>query len=405
MRTKLYTLILLVSVMSAVPCGIRSQNVKTYDPVIQTIVDAVNGDTLWNNISYLEGLQRYSLDSVAIQSSTFLKNYFIGLGFDTVYFQSYLNGFIPNVIAVKNGSTYPDSVILVGAHYDVYASGAPGADDNGSGTAAVMETGRVIIGHNYKRTIKLVCFSGEEEGLYGSDAYATEAFDTGEKIKAAVTMDMIAYLKPGDSINSDVYFNTASIGLKNTYASIASLYVSDFSVADATFPTGVGTDVQSFWNKGYEAIFACEGQFDWLPQNDHCSPYLHTPNDIINVSANSKPQAAKITQSVVATVVALAELAQQVSVHNNFPVEDKYYLNISPNPVSTDAIVKYYIPKTGSVRLTICNMLGQTVKIPDNAVKAEGVLALPVVDLLNGIYQIRIDAGNYCITRKFIITK
>jgi aminopeptidase YwaD len=383
---------------------VKSQNTKTYDPAIQTIVDAVNGDTIWNDISDLVVLQRLSTNTSAIQSSDFLKNYFLALGFDTVFFQTYQSGYIPNVIAVKNGTTYPDSVILVGAHYDVYASNAPGADDNGSGTAAVMETGRVIMGHEYKRTIKLVCFSGEEQGLLGSDAYASVAASSGELIKAAITMDMIAYLKSGDPINSDVYFNTASTALKNNYASITGLYVLSFPVANATYPTNAGSDVEPFWNNGFNAIFPCEGQYNWLPQNDHCSPYMHTANDVLNTSANSQVQATKITQSVVATVVTLAELDQQTS-SQSFYGKDLFDFSVSPNPASTAIDISFNIANNSEVRITLIDMRGKTLRTFYNATRLAGAYAekYSVADVNPGIYLLQIISDDVSFTRKIII--
>ena len=400
-------LISLAFVFTFFSVEIKSQNTNTYDPVIQTIVNAVNGDTIWDDISKLVILERYSINTTAIQSSNFLKGYFTGLGFDTVFFQNYQSGYIPNVIAVKYGTIYPDSVIVIGAHYDVYASGAPGADDNGSGTAAVMETGRVIAGYNFKRTIKLVCFSGEEEGLYGSTEYANTAFLTGEKIKAVITMDMIAYLKAGDQINSDVYYNNASLGLRNTYAGIASLYIPGFTVSNATYPTGAGSDVEPFWNNGYKAIFPCEGQFSGYPQNNHCSPYIHTSDDILGVSANSKTQAEKITQSVVATLATLAELKQQTGIINAFPAPDNSYISVCPNPATSEIKLNYYIPENEDIKLSIYNIFGEVIKTFYNTTGTEGLseIVIPVLNLQNGIYFIYITSKNFYINKKIIVSR
>ena len=383
----------------------NSQSVKTYDPLIQNIVDSVNEDTIWNDIASLAVLQRLSTNVNAIESSDFLKNYFISLGFDSVYFQNYQSGYIPNVIAEKYGLTYPDSVIILGAHYDVYASNAPGADDNASGTAGVMETARVIAGKNYKRTIKLICFSGEEQGMRGSTAYANAAFTAGEKIKAAITMDMIAYLMPGDPINSDVYFNTASTALKDNYASITSLYISGFNVDNAIYPSGAGSDVAPFWNKGYKAIFPCEGQYSSIPSNDHCSPYMHTSQDILGTSANSQLQAKQITQSVVATVVTLAELEQQAFIQGS--TNEEYYFDVSPVPASSNITVRYITYEMSDVKLSIYDMFGRCMKTFENTMKDEGAreITFQVNDLQSGIYFIKMETNNYSLTKKIIVSK
>ncbi|MFC1597180.1 M20/M25/M40 family metallo-hydrolase, partial [Planctomycetota bacterium] len=74
-----------------------------------------------------------------------------------------------NVIGVKLGETYPEDAYLVGAHYDSVSN--PGADDNASGVAGVMEIARVLSAHTFDSTLVFVAFDGEEMGLYGSYHY------------------------------------------------------------------------------------------------------------------------------------------------------------------------------------------------------------------------------------------
>jgi aminopeptidase YwaD len=79
-----------------------------------------------------------------------------------------------NIVVEVPGRERPDEVVLVGAHFDA-VPGAPGADDNGTGTAALLEIARVLKDHPTKRTIRLVFFNLEECGLIGSSAYVRSA--------------------------------------------------------------------------------------------------------------------------------------------------------------------------------------------------------------------------------------
>lgn len=72
-----------------------------------------------------------------------------------------------NYVVEIKGSEKPDEVILIGAHFDAYIN-APGADDNGTGTAALLEIARVLQGREFKRTVRLAFFNLEEVGLVGS---------------------------------------------------------------------------------------------------------------------------------------------------------------------------------------------------------------------------------------------
>lgn len=111
-----------IKTITEVPLPI-SQETFVFNPVIQQMVDSVSVDSIWHYISTLQGMERYTTNSSAINSSNFLKNYFESLGFDSVYFHTWQSGSIPNVIAVKYGKLYPDEIYLVGGHYDVYSNG------------------------------------------------------------------------------------------------------------------------------------------------------------------------------------------------------------------------------------------------------------------------------------------
>lgn len=102
-----------------------------------------------------------------------------------------------NIIAEIPGTDKPDEVVMLGAHFDSWASGN-GATDNGAGSAVMMEAMRILKTCNVKmrRTVRLALWTGEEEGLLGSRAYVKEHFANRE------TME----LKPED-VKLSVYFN------------------------------------------------------------------------------------------------------------------------------------------------------------------------------------------------------
>jgi len=102
-----------------------------------------------------------------------------------------------NVVGTIRGTKNPEQVIIVCAHMDsksekrlVYA---PGADDNASGCAAVLEIVRLLTGHDFEKTIRFVIFSREEDGQDGSKAYVKDLAKGNEKIVAAISLDMIAF--------------------------------------------------------------------------------------------------------------------------------------------------------------------------------------------------------------------
>lgn len=96
-----------------------------------------------------------------------------------------------NVIGEIKGNQQPEEIVLLGAHLDSNDLG-PGALDNAAGSAAVMETARAfkVLGIRARRTIRLVLFMGEEEGMLGSTAYVRRHRDEMDRINAALIMDI-----------------------------------------------------------------------------------------------------------------------------------------------------------------------------------------------------------------------
>ncbi len=110
-----------------------------------------------------------------------------------------------NVIAKLVGSQRPDEWYVVGGHYDSTSEDplirAPGAEDNASGSAGVLEMARVFAENPPAATVFFIFFSGEEQNLYGSKAHVERLIEEGDadKLKGVINMDMIGYAK-GDTL-------------------------------------------------------------------------------------------------------------------------------------------------------------------------------------------------------------
>jgi hypothetical protein len=122
-----------------------------------------------------------------------------------------------NVVATQIGTMYPDAYFVIGGHYD--SAGTPGADDDASGVAGVMEIARVFSQYETKYTIKYMAFDLEEYGLIGSNAYAQQ--HSGDDIVGMISLDMIAY---NMSNACDIYGRPASNSIKQALAAAVQLY-------------------------------------------------------------------------------------------------------------------------------------------------------------------------------------
>jgi Zn-dependent M28 family amino/carboxypeptidase len=102
-----------------------------------------------------------------------------------------------NIEVELAGHTAPDEIVVVGAHYDT-AGRTPGADDNASGVAGVLELARLMADSRPKRTVRFVLFANEEAPYFhteamGSWVYARRAREGGEEIVVMLSLEMLGY--------------------------------------------------------------------------------------------------------------------------------------------------------------------------------------------------------------------
>ncbi len=181
-----------------------------------------------------------------------------------------------NVYAVKTGLKYPGQKIIIGAHYDNVKLPIPspsdtlhGSDDNASGVCAVLEAARLFSGFSTDYTIEFVAFDEEENGLYGSQAFADSCFARNDSIIGVFNLDMIGYDGNND-MKTNVFTNSNSIQLTEDYIKCNQIYQSGLNIIKDT--SGIIADHKSFWLKGYKAVSLIEDMNDF-------NPYYHKISD------------------------------------------------------------------------------------------------------------------------------
>ncbi|MBD3334963.1 MAG: M20/M25/M40 family metallo-hydrolase [Candidatus Eisenbacteria bacterium] len=272
-----------------------------YQPWIQARADDVDTDTLMAVVQRLQDLGTRRSDlSGAREAEAILHEKLRSYGYDDVWLMDY-NTWSDNVVARKTGTVLPDEVIVVGGHYDSISrdGAAPGADDNATGTAATLEAARLLAEGDFQRTIIFCGFSGEEQGLVGSEAFAAWAADQGMNIVAMINMDMLGYRASGDAIDLDLISRDMAQELVDYVQSAAPLYVPELPVVEGHL-SGGDSDHSSFLRHGYQAVFFFE-------DSDRYSPYIHTAQDRIGISLNDEAFFTLCVRAAVATVASLAE--------------------------------------------------------------------------------------------------
>lgn len=230
------------------------------------------------------------------RAATYIENTLSALGYTVVPHEYSARGLVwRNLEATLRGFSGPQQVVVVGAHYDT-AEEAPGADDNASGVAGVLELARIFAGTPQARTIRLVFFPNEEPPSFptaamGSRHYATAARARNDQIVAMLSIESIGYYDTEKGSQRYPFpLNLAYPDVGDFIGFVSNLRsrpllrraIGAFR-AHATFPTqgaaapswvpGVWwSDHWSFWREGYPAIMIT----DTAPYR---YPFYHTPQD------------------------------------------------------------------------------------------------------------------------------
>lgn len=128
---------------------------------------------------------------------------------------------VENVVAIQRGTERPDQVVIITGHIDSRVTDvmnatddAPGANDDGSGTAAVIEAARVLSRHRFAGTIVYAALSGEEQGLIGGRILAEYARARGWEVVANLNNDIIGNSCGSDGVCDDANVRVFSEGLR-----------------------------------------------------------------------------------------------------------------------------------------------------------------------------------------------
>ncbi|MCU0606673.1 MAG: M20/M25/M40 family metallo-hydrolase [Candidatus Edwardsbacteria bacterium] len=287
-----------------------------YDPAIGALAQQVTVEHFRADVESLQAFDtRNTGADVNGPVAAWIRDKFLGFGIADVEIDSYIDpGFssgilIRNVIATIPGTADTNAVYVVGGHYDTSVwpfnpadPWAPGADDNGSGTAAAIEMARVLAANPPASTVKFIAFDCEEWGLYGSKRSANAAAASGEDIGCMLNYDMI-----GAANNDSVFVSKVYPGSED-YAQLlgrsAAWYGRTGDTGLVTEYNSVylnGSDSWRYYNAGYKVTYSEELNF---------SEHYHMVSD--STSYMNMRYATSIVRAGLGMVATLANYPQAV---------------------------------------------------------------------------------------------
>ena len=251
------------------------------DPAVDGLLSQLSPSAYESDLGQLVGFgTRHSLSQGFANAAVWAAGRLGSLGYATSRQPITVgSGHSENVVADRTGiAEGARGLVLVTAHLDsVNLAGgpsapAPGADDNGSGSAGLLELGRIIATRAWQRDFRLILFGGEEQGLHGSRQYVN-ALPAGERarVRAVLNMDMVATR------------NTVQPAVLLEGAPVSSGLIDELAVAAATY-TGLrvetslapfASDHVPFIDAGVPAVLTIEGA-------DSANGAIHTDQDVLS---------------------------------------------------------------------------------------------------------------------------
>ncbi len=291
-----------------------------------------------------------------------------------------------NLIVTKTGTVYPDTYIILDGHYDTI--NGVGANDNGSGTAVILEAARVLQNIPTEYSIKFIHFTGEELGLIGSEHYVEDiAIPQGLDIKLVLNIDQVGGV--GGEVNDQITCerdeswpnpnNNQSAIVTNQLSVLMELY----SGLDTQISFAYGSDYVPFQEAGYVITGLYES-------NE--SPYTHSPYDTMdNMDPDFVFEVAKGT---------LGAMCFFAKAYENMAVDDlgSIKTDIYPNPVTKFLNIRQ--SENSLLHFKLVNFSGEVLLTGGFSGKNTD---LDLSTIPNGVYLLNLIGENGNQTHKVIV--
>ncbi|WP_313920292.1 M28 family peptidase [Tahibacter sp.] len=288
------------------------------DPLVLPLVDQIDAARWFGDVTQLASWDRSSYGTTSLNASRDwigVRMQGLGLAVTTPGFSmpGAGSGSITrqNVIGTWTGTSMPNEWIVVGAHYDSRNSSGssvtntPGAEDNASGCAGVIELARALLPFKPRRSILFMCYAGEEQGLYGSTRHVQALQSSGDlaKVKSVVIMDMIGY-SADNQLDALYESKSAYLSYLNRFGAAAAAYVPALNVTISTNP--FGSDHMPYLDANKETVLAIES--DWASY-----PHYHRSTDTpANMGVNAQAMGGAILKTNVAVLAELSGASDRI---------------------------------------------------------------------------------------------
>jgi hypothetical protein len=275
---------------------LRTRTTRMFEPLAESVRRTLAGSSVTQVFEHARAL--FAFDSKHIsqpgnaKAIEYLTEAYRSFGYDPQqqWFNqaNALGGRTANVLATLRGTVDPDLVYVISSHFDSVAVG-PGADDDTSGTTALLEAARLLAKTPMPATIIFASLTGEEAGLLGSREFVRQAAANKVRIVGALNNDMIGWAGEGPQLNNTIRYSNA--GIRDIQHASAFLFT-DLVLFDTKYYRG--TDAAAFY-EAWGDIVGGIGSYPIL-----ANPNYHQPTDYLDtINQRQVTETAKVTAATI----------------------------------------------------------------------------------------------------------
>ena len=374
---------------------------QVYNAAYQTVVNQTSQANITEDLTQFEALGVKRRGTPALQNTLdWLKTKYLSYGYTASQLQEFSYTYsgsaaiCKNLVVTKIGTLYPNTFLIVCGHYDSISG--TGTNDNGSGVASILETARLLQNIPTEYSIKFINFSGEEDGLKGSQNYVTSVVNsTSPKMSIRLVFNLDEVGGVAGMVNNNITCerdtsspttnNAASNIFTNELINCVGLYTS----LNTTLSYAYASDYMSFQSNN-EII---TGFFE---TNE--TTHKHTTTDLL---VNMDPvYNYKVAMATVGATLHFAKASSSTLEQTNF--NDNFQVTIFPNPTSEKLYINTGNLPEGEFNLSLIDSNGKRV-LKKTISNNKQLIEENIENFAKGIYIGVLQSERESVNFKFII--
>lgn len=374
---------------------------QTFEQAYANVVNQCSQSNITTNLTQYEALGVKRRGTPALQNTLdWLKNKYLSYGYTASQLQEYSytysgsTAICKNLVVTKIGTVYPNTFLIVCGHYDSIVG--TGTNDNGSGVVSILEIARLLQNIPTEYSIKFINFSGEEDGLRGSQNYVSAVVNsTTPKMDIRLVFNLDEVGGVAGMVNNtitcerDTSSPTVNNAASNTFTNQLITCVGLYSPLNTLLASAYGSDYMSFQSNS-DII---TGFFE---TNE--TTHRHTATDLL---VNMDPvYNYNVAKAAIGATMHFAKASTTVLSIDNY--SNDFNVSFFPNPTKDILNINLGSITETNYTLSLIDINGKEV-LNKTVQNPKLIESIPLANLSKGIYLGVLNVGDKRITKKVVI--